>query len=135
MQRRSLVLAGLLLPWSAGAHDYLTPNFRIVHPWAMPSAASDTSAGVFLHFDEITADDSLIGAHSSAADKVEIRRADKTLKAVDLPAGKRVDLNPWGTHLMLVGLKGPLELGRTYPLTFVFKSSAEIRTQISVGGH
>jgi copper(I)-binding protein len=41
----------------------------------------------------------------------------REVKAIELPAGKRVNLRESGYHLMLIGLKAPLKEGETVPLT------------------
>jgi hypothetical protein len=41
----------------------------------------------------------------------------REVKAIELPAGKRVNLRETGYHLMLMGLKAPLKEGDTVPLT------------------
>jgi copper(I)-binding protein len=41
----------------------------------------------------------------------------REVKAIELPAGKRVGLGESGYHLMLIGLKAPLKAGEAVPLT------------------
>jgi len=41
----------------------------------------------------------------------------REVKAIELPAGKRVNLRESGYHLMLIGLIAPLKEGETVPLT------------------
>ena len=45
----------------------------------------------------------------------------REIKAIELPAGKRVNLRESGYHLMLIGLKAPLKEGETVPLTLSIK--------------
>jgi periplasmic copper chaperone A len=45
----------------------------------------------------------------------------REVKAIELPAGKRVNLRESGYHLMLIGLKVPLKEGDTVPLTLSIK--------------
>jgi hypothetical protein len=40
----------------------------------------------------------------------------REVKAISLPAGKRVNLGDSGYHLMLIGLKAPLKAGDSVPL-------------------
>ena len=57
--------------------------------------------------------------------------------ALELPAGKTVELKPGGLHLMLMDLKGPLAAGSSVPLTLLLKDSkgveSRVETQLSVG--
>ncbi len=41
----------------------------------------------------------------------------RAIPALDLPAGKAVELKPGGYHVMLMELKQPLKAGETVPLT------------------
>jgi hypothetical protein len=41
----------------------------------------------------------------------------REVKSIKLPAGKLVDLEDSGYHLMLIGLKAPLKAGDSVPLT------------------
>lgn len=45
----------------------------------------------------------------------------REVKAIELPAGKRVDLGASGYHLMLIGLKAPLKADDSVPLTLTIK--------------
>jgi copper(I)-binding protein len=66
---------------------------------------------------------------SQAAKSVELHRMTsangmmkmREVKAIELPAGKRVNLREGGYHLMLTGLKTPLKEGATLPLTLNIK--------------
>jgi periplasmic copper chaperone A len=47
----------------------------------------------------------------------------REVPAIELPAGKRVNLGESGYHLMLIGLKAPLRAGDSVPLTLDIKVS------------
>jgi periplasmic copper chaperone A len=134
LDRRSL-LAALLWPWPALAHEYHTESFRIVHPWAEPTAEGATTADVYLRVEDITADDRLIAARSSIAKEVVIRRGAQTLKAIVLRAGQGVDLLAVGIRLELIGLNVRLRKDRSYPLTLVFEKAGAVETMLSIGEH
>jgi copper(I)-binding protein len=67
----------------------------------------------------------LVGASSPVCKTVQLHTMTseggmmkmREVKAIELPAGKRVNLRESGYHLMLVGLKAPLKEGDTVPLT------------------
>ena len=120
----------------AHPHEYYAKSFTVVHPWAEPSAAGAKNAEVFVKFDEISAGDKLVAAHSSLADSVELRSATNTvLRNIDLASGKPVELGPRGAHLLLVNLKAPLQVGRSYPMTLEFEKSGPVQVQVSIGAH
>lgn len=71
----------------------------------------------------------LIGASSPACKAVQLHTMTsedgmmrmREVKAIELPAGKRVNLRKSGYHLMMVGLKAPLKEGETVPFTLSIK--------------
>jgi copper(I)-binding protein len=71
----------------------------------------------------------LVGATSPACKSVQLHTMInengmmkmREVKAIELPAGKRVNLRESGYHLMLIGLKAPLKEGATVPLTLSIK--------------
>ena len=73
----------------------------------------------------------LVGASSTAAATVELHSMTheggmmkmREVKAIELPAGKPVNLGENGFHLMLIGLKAPLKAGETIPVTLNIKTS------------
>ena len=58
----------------------------------------------------------------------------RAVPALDLPAGKTVELKPGGYHVMLMDLKTPLLKDTTVPLTLVFKDAkgAQIKQEIAL---
>jgi copper(I)-binding protein len=112
------VLAACALATPAGA------QIVVADPWARAVVAGQTTTGAYLQLTSAT-DATLVAVASPAAKIVEIHemRMDggvMKMNAVDklpLPAGRRVDLNPGGYHVMLMGLAAPLKEGDTVPLT------------------
>lgn len=49
-----------------------------------------------------------------------------------IPSKTAVELSPGRTHVMLSGLKQPLQRGQTFRLTLKFERSGEKRTKIKV---
>ena len=133
---------GLLSQAPAHAHEYYAKGFKIIHPWTLPSEPGESSAAVYLKFEDVSAGDRLLGAHSSFAASVELRSAlapgsvsenSAVLKALAVTVDATPQLAPRGVHLLMLGLKAPLETGRSYPLTLVFENSGEIDTMLSIG--
>jgi len=61
--------------------------------------------------------------HSTSMDNGVMRM--RPLAALDVPAKATVELKPGGTHVMLMGLKAPLEAGSTIMLDLKFEKSDE----------
>ena len=138
------VAAVCLVAVAAHAHEYYTATFKIIHPWAEATAAGTSIAPVYLKFEEITGSDKLVAARSDIAGKVELRSKldnDSTaevsaiLPAIEVTAGSTTELHAGGVHLVMIGLKTPLQWGRSYPLTLIFEKAGAIDTMLSVGSH
>lgn len=55
------------------------------------------------------------------------------LAAIDLPAGQPVTLKPGGIHIMLLGLKQPLQPGQSLPLILHFEKGGAREVAAAVG--
>jgi copper(I)-binding protein len=117
------------------AHEYYGKSFTLIHPWAEPSEPHAQSADVFMHFEGVEQPDRLVGASSSLATNVELRGPDGNPAPEGIAVGPETSLQPGGAHLVLTGLKQPLELGRSYPLTLDFDKSGTMHVMISIGAH
>jgi copper(I)-binding protein len=49
--------------------------------------------------------------------------------SIALPAGEEVKLEPGGYHIMIMGLKDPIEAGDEYQITLEFENAGEIAVQ------
>jgi copper(I)-binding protein len=56
----------------------------------------------------------------------------RAVSAIELPAGKPVDLKPGGYHVMLMDLKKDLKPGDTVPVTLVVEGADKKRETIEV---
>ena len=119
----------------AGAHEYYGKSFTLIHPWAEPSAPDAQSADIFMDFEGVEQPDRLVGASSSLATGVELRGSEDNLAPEGIAVLAQTSLKPGGAHLVLTGLKQPLELGRSYPLTLEFEKSGTMNVMISIGAH
>jgi copper(I)-binding protein len=61
-------------------------------------------------------------------DVMRMRQVD----AIDVPAGRTVELKPGGLHLMFMDLKAPLTNGTRFPLTLRFEKAGEVQVQVQV---
>ena len=99
---------------------------RIDSPWARATIEGQTQAGVFMRL--MSRDGAqLTGGSSHISKSVELydRRTEKgamrrqKVSFIDLPAGRTVELQECGPHILLVGLKQPVSLKVNVPLTGV----------------
>ncbi len=56
----------------------------------------------------------------------------RAVPALDLPAGKTVELKPGGYHVMLMDLKTALKKDSTVPLTLVFKDAKGVQSTLAL---
>jgi copper(I)-binding protein len=117
---------------------------KIEQAWVRPSVAGQQGTGGYM---KLTARDGqrLVGASSPVAGVAEIHEMKmdgsvmtmRPIGALELPAGKTVELKPGGLHLMLMDLKQPLAAGSSVPLTLVLKDGrgveSRVETQLHVG--
>lgn len=121
------LLCALLLSGSVYAAD-----IKVDGAWARATAPGQEVAMADL---SITSDQpaQLVGITSPVCKTVEIHSMThdngmmkmRQVQSLDLPAGKRVNLGLGGYHLMLIGLKTPLKLGDSVPLTLNIKGAGK----------
>ena len=142
------LLAALLLSASVHAGD-----IQIEAAWSRATApGQDTGMADLTITSKYAA--TLVGVSSSASNSAELHSMThdggvmkmREVQAIELPAGKQVNLGTNGFHLMLIGLKAPLKAGETIPLTLSIKvadksvvkveTSAEVKplTETGVAG-
>ncbi len=144
IQGMAMAIASSGLAFAALGHEYYAAGFKIVHPWAMPTAPGAKTTVAFMRIEEISTADRLISARSPIAGAIEIRgpvpvaRADAktstmaSLKALELPVGANIEMSQRGVHLLLSDVKGPLPGDRSYPLTLIFEKAGTIETMMSM---
>ncbi len=85
--------------------------------------------------------DRLLGARSDVATAAELHQTKMTregamkmepVRAVDVPAGGKVEFKPGGYHIMLIGLTRDLTVGDRFDVILAFKESGEITVQAEV---
>ena len=137
-RRRGMLQAGLalglvsVLP-AARACEFFTTHLRITHPWTHASVEGASIAVVSMKFDEVTLADRLIGVTTPVAERAELGGIGAGPNVdFPIPEGRETLLSERGTFVRLVGLKHPLEIARTYPLTLVFERGGSIATDLSV---
>ena len=133
----STVLAALTTA-PAGAQ---TATVKVEGAWARASVQGQTGTGAFMR---LTAQDGarLVRAESPAAGVTEVHEMKmegdvmkmRAVPALELPAGKTVELKPGGYHVMLLDLKAPLAKDSAVPITLVFQDAkgAESTLNLSV---
>ena len=107
--------------------------------WVRGTVPSQDTTGAFLTLTS-TEDAKLVGVSTPIAKTAEVHQTMnhggmmhmEGVKAVELPAGKPVALQPGGYHVMLIGLKGPVKADSKVPLTLVVEDRLGKRSTVQV---
>lgn len=134
-----LVLTAILSTAVSAANS---PTLRVEGPWARETAQGQSNGGAFVTFvNDSDQADSLVSASSPAAGEVQIHtmaldngvmRMRQLPEGIAVPAKGRVELKPRSLHLMFIGLRGPLKIGTTVPVTLVFSKSGARTVEFAV---
>lgn len=136
MKLKTLALMAALACGTAHAQ-----TVEVRDAWVRASVQGQMATGAFM---KITAKDGarLVGVTTPVAGVAEVHEMKmegdvmkmRALPALDLPAGKPVELKPGGYHVMLMDLKAALPKDSTVPMTLVFKDAkgAESKVELKV---
>lgn len=136
--RLTILLLGVLLASCAKSPSEQS-QIEVSAAWARPTASGQSAAAAYLTIDNGGGADRLtrvateIGQaslHSTTMDNGIMRM--RHVEAVDLPQGQSVELKPGGLHVMIMGLRQPLQAGSTFPLTLTFDTAGERNVTIDV---
>lgn len=130
--------AAVAVVLSAGATMALA-QVKVEGAWARPTVAGQQAGGGYFSITSAAADRIVGGSTPSAqrfelhtmamkGDVMEMRQVD----AIDLPAGKKVELKPGGLHVMFMGLKEPLKAGSKLPVTLKLEKGGEVKVEFEV---
>ena len=127
----ALALAGLSAPAFAAV--------TVTDPWVRATASYQKSSVAFMQLVS-SKDARLVKADSPVAKVVEIHEMVmknhvmqmNAIPAIELPAGKAVELKPSGYMVMLVGLKQQIKEGDVIPISIVIEGKDKKRETIKL---
>ena len=107
----------------------------VTDPWIRGTVPSQMATGAFMQL-KSAKDARLVEARSPVAGVVEIHEMKlednvmrmRAVTALDLPAGRPVELKPGGYHVMLMDLKQQMKEGEVVPVTLVIESGGRRET-------
>lgn len=137
-----LIVAVLGLAWPAPAADFTVGDITVGNPWSRASAGPAKNGVVYLTIvNNGVAADRLVKAASSVAMMASLHISKmegevmkmEPVEAIVAEPGKPTMLKPGGLHIMLMGLKAPLEEGKMFPLTLTFEKAGSVEVKVMVG--
>jgi copper(I)-binding protein len=131
--RQLLVAPALFIALAAQA------QVQVGDPWVRATVAPQKATGAFMQLTSAKPA-KVVAASSPVAEMVEIhemKMEDGVMKmravdALPLPAGQAVALKPGSYHVMLMGLKQPIKVGETVPLTLTIEGDDKQRSTVEV---
>jgi copper(I)-binding protein len=123
----------------------------VTDAWVRATVPQQKATGAFMQL-KSAQDRKLVSASSPLTPVVEVHEMRmqgdvmqmRQVPAIELPAGKAVDLKPGGYHVMLLELKQQVKSGDSVPLTLVIegpdgkRESVEVKAAVralNTGGH
>lgn len=141
MIRITLTLLALLTASSLAIAEPASQEIEVSGAFvrAVPSFQRNSAMFMSLH-NRGAADHTLIAAHSSAAQHVELHTHTQVdgmmrmrqIKAIAVAAGATTELKPGGLHVMLIGLTRPLEQGDEIEMELEFDDSSRHQLRVPV---
>jgi len=146
MKKLGVLVAGaIVLSSAAYAYDYKVGALEIDRPWsrAVPKGAT-VAAGYLTITNTGTEPDRLISGSTPVAGKFEVHEMSVDNKGVmrmrPVPAGimikpgETVELKPQSFHIMMTGLKQPIEKGKPFKASLMFEKAGTVEVDFAVEG-
>jgi copper(I)-binding protein len=133
-----LLLPALLLLSACGQSG--EPDIQLGNAWARPTRGEAPGAVYVAINNKGSADDRLVGAFTDHAAMAMVHQSElvdgvaqmRMAGEINIPAGKRIEMVPGGTHIMLEGLRAPLRTGDSFDLVLKFDKSGDRRAKVDV---
>ncbi len=132
------VLAGPVL-----ADDAKVGDLVIVEPWARATIGQVKTGAAYLSvINHGAAGDRLLAVSTPVAAKAQLHSnivEDGVMKmrpveAIDIEAKGSTTLEPGGVHVMLMGVRNPLEEGDAFAMTLTFETAGSVDVEVHVQG-
>jgi copper(I)-binding protein len=135
--RMMAAVAALLLASCKAASG--PPAISVADAWARATVPGQMSSAAYFTIRNAGGSDTLLFVSSPQADaSLHSTRMDngvmrmRPLATLDVPANASVELKPGGMHVMLMGLKQPLQAGSTIELDLKFEKSGDQKVAIPI---
>lgn len=133
----------VLIGGVAAAETYSAGGLQIGNPWARATPkGAKVGAGYLTITNKGTETDRLIGGSLAVASRFEVHTMVtengvaqmRRVEALEIKPGETVELKPNAMHVMLMGLKQPLQAGQSVKGTLVFENAGTVPIEFAVQG-
>jgi copper(I)-binding protein len=140
----ALALAYALSTWAceALAADYSVGPIEVGNPWTRATPRGATVAGGYMTIsNKGSAPDRLLGGSAAVAGRFEVHsmvmeqgvaKMRPVQGGLEIKPGETVELKPGSLHVMLTGLKQPLEKGQKVKGTLEFEKAGKVEIEYAV---
>jgi periplasmic copper chaperone A len=144
MTRTAFIIATALSIWAceALAADYNVGSIAIGNPWTRATPKGATVAGAYLSIsNKGSAPDRLVGGSAAVAGQFEVHsmvmeqgvaKMRPVEGGLEIKPGETVELKPGSLHVMLTGLKQPLQKGQKVKGTLEFEKAGKVDIEYAV---
>jgi len=137
---RRMIFAAAGLVGFAGVALAQVPSVEVSGAWARATTSTAKVGGAFLTLKAVGGADRVVSASSPVAEKIELHETINdggVMKMREVPQmvlapGQAVVLKPGSYHIMLIGLKKPLNRGESFPLTVAFEKAPPVTVTVTV---
>ncbi len=129
------LLAAIALALPAYADGMKVGDISIDDVWSRATAPRAPAGAVYMVLSNTGAEmDRLVAAAAPIAEKVELHTHSmvdgvmkmRQVEAIEVAPGEPSVLQPGGLHVMLIGLKQPLNEGEMVPVTLTFEKAGDV---------
>lgn len=115
-------------------------NVEVSEAWARPTRG-DAPGAVYVTIENKGGeDDRLVSVMTDQAAMAMVHQTEmsggvarmRMAGEINVPAGTSITMVPGGTHIMLEGLRTPLQTGHSFPLVLKFRESGEEKVSVRV---
>jgi copper(I)-binding protein len=142
---RLALLACLVIPAAASQAQVVlqqksaAAEVVVSEAWVRGTVSQQKATGAYMQL-KASQDSRVVEVRSPIAGVTELHQASivdgrmsmRAIEALDLPAGKVVELKPGGFHIMLMELKGALVEGDSVPIALVIERADRTRSTLNV---
>lgn len=137
---RHIFIAAAALVGLAGSALAQVPSVEVSGAWARATTSTAKVGGAFMTMKAVGGADRVVSASSPVAEKIELHETINdggVMKMREVPqmvlaAGQAMVLTPGSYHILLIGLKKPLNRGESFPLTVAFEKAAPVTVTVTV---